>query len=199
MRRLIRISLALLFCVGIAACAVAWLLDLVPPAFRGGADRAKHRISQNETANGAEATWAGATAKRSANVYEIVLDKFEDGGYDTAVRFMAPIRDLGSLEELRESVRGRGRRALSALRADYDRLPPLDSKPNREQILKKVQLEQSIGFVHMYDGRFLEATSWLERALETSRAPGSAGDDSEPDQGGAGYRRHAARRDRELP
>ncbi len=173
MRRLIRLSLALFFCVGIAAGVVVWLLDLAPPGWSGWADGAQHRISTKN-----EAAWTRArqgrgrgTGKASDRKFSsFVLDKFEDGGYQTAIGFMAPIRDLGSLEELRESVRGRGRLALSALRADYDRLPALDSKPNRDQIVKKALLEQSIGFVHMYDGRFLEATSWLERALETSRA-----------------------------
>ncbi len=169
MRRLIRLSLAGLICVGIAAGAVVWLLDLAPLRWNGGADRTRYRNSLQETASGAGAAAASDPGKRSANVYELVLDKFEDGGYATAVRYMAPIQDLVSLEDLRESVRGRGRRALSALRADYDRLAPLNSKPTRDQIVKKATLEQSIGFVHMYDGRFLEATSWLERALETSR------------------------------
>ncbi len=41
----------------------------------------------------------------------MVLEKFEDGGYETAVRFMAPIKDLGSLSELREAIGGRGPRA----------------------------------------------------------------------------------------
>ena len=34
----------------------------------------------------------------------------------------------------------------------------------------KLRLEQSIGFVHMYEGRFRDAGTWLEKALETGRS-----------------------------
>ena len=54
-------------------------------------------------------------------VFDIVLDTFEDGGYRTAVPFAAPIHDPTSLQELRESVRGRGRRGIAALKAKYER------------------------------------------------------------------------------
>ena len=83
---------------------------------------------------------------------------------------MAPIRDLGSLQELRESVRGRGRRGISALKAQYEQLQ-LDSPPTRDQILEKVSLEQSIGFLYMYEGKFLEAASWLERRSRPAGRP----------------------------
>ena len=62
---------------------------------------------------------------------------------------MAPIRDLGSLQELREAVRGRGRRGISQVRAQYDKSEPrFPLKP--AQTLEKITLEQSIGlFVHV--------------------------------------------------
>ena len=84
--------------------------------------------------------------------------------YSTASPFTGPIRDPGSLQELREAVRGRGRRGIAALRAKYDELR-LDSPPTREQIVERLQLEQSIGFLYMYEGKFLEAAAWIEQAL----------------------------------
>ena len=107
---------------------------------------------------------------RHPAVFDIVLDKFEDGGYDAAVRFTAPIRDPESLQELRESVRGRGRRGIRDLKAKFERLEPA-SPPTREQLLEKISLQQSIGFLYMYEGSFLEATSWLEQALGVARDP----------------------------
>jgi len=68
--------------------------------------------------------------------YFLAYQPFEDGGFSVAYRHMAPIRDLGSLDELREAVRGRGRRAISALRAQYDQLR-LDSPPTQAQTEKK--------------------------------------------------------------
>ena len=197
MWRLIRLAVAGLFCIAIAAGVVIWLLDLAPASWKG-VNSTSRRGLENSGARGA-GTNDNATreAGRSPVTYDLVLEKFEDGGYNTAVRFMAPIKDLGSLQELRESVRGRGRRALAALRADYGQLS-LDTKSGSEQILKKMGLEQSIGLVHMYDGRFLEATSWLEKALETESSRRVVQDDSEPNQGRAWDRGHAARRDREL-
>jgi hypothetical protein len=101
-------------------------------------------------------------------VYDVVLDKFEDGGYEAAVQFMGSIKDPGSLQELREAIRGRGRRAISALRASYDQLPP-DASAAAEQARKRAALERSIGLVYMYEGKFLEAASWIDRALKTSQ------------------------------
>jgi hypothetical protein len=94
--------------------------------------------------------------------------KFEDGGYNTAIRFMAPLKDAASLQELREVVRGRGRRGISVLRSQYEKLQ-FDTSISVEQAKEKLLLEQSIGFLYMYEGRFPEASTWLEKALETCR------------------------------
>ena len=53
---------------------------------------------------------------------------------------------------------------------NYEQLQ-LDSPPTHDQNIKKLSLEQSIGLLYMYDGKFLEAASWLQKALESSRAP----------------------------
>ena len=82
---------------------------------------------------------------------------------------MAPIQDRGSLQEIRESIRGRGRRGIAALRVKYDQ-HVLDSPPSREQDLKKASLEQELGFLYMYEGKFLESASWLQKALATVRS-----------------------------
>jgi hypothetical protein len=159
----IRAGLAGVICIGAAVVAGFWMLRPNPSA----------EPSRPEPPRGLDAaktspTAAGAQGKAAS--YDIVLETFEDGGYKTAMPFMAPIRDPRSLQELRESVRGRGRRGIAALRAEYDKLK-LDSPPTREQTLKKISLQQSLGLLYMYEGKFLEAASWLEKALEASRGP----------------------------
>jgi hypothetical protein len=105
-------------------------------------------------------------------VYDLISVAFEDGGYATAMEYMSSIRDPNSLEELRDAVRGRGHRGLSTLKPKYDKLH-IDATPSAEQLREKMTLEQSIGFLYMYEGEFLAATSWLNRALETSGAAGA--------------------------
>jgi FG-GAP-like repeat/ASPIC and UnbV len=169
MRRLIQLSLAAVFCVGVAAGAVFWLVGLAPPIWtRAGAGRL-HGLDADGGRGSLAVEKPGKEDRRLPRTLDLVLEKFEDGGYDTAVRFMAPIKDLGSLSELRAAVGGRGPRALAALEGEYAQIK-LEPEPSREQVLKKVQLEQSVAFVHMYDGRFREASAWLEKALETSRS-----------------------------
>ncbi len=168
MSRLIKLSLAGLFCAGVAAGAVIWLADLRAPGSKAGVPTVRGGPNVDGTRRGGLVDKVAGGDRRAGTTFELVLETFEDGGYGTAVRFMAPIKDPGSLAELREAIRGRGPRALAALEADYARIK-LDSKASREQILEKVNLEQSIGFVHMYDGRFPEASAWLRKALESSR------------------------------
>lgn len=104
-------------------------------------------------------------------VFDLNLDRFEDGGYAVAMSVPAPARDLGSLQELRESVRGRGRRGIRRLYATYDKLH-LDSPPSKPQLAEKAKLERSIGLLYMYDGKFLEAAEWIEKAMDTCRGDG---------------------------
>ncbi len=165
MRNLIRLTLAALFCVGVAVAAAVVLMNPGLLKWRRGEPPRPRNVV--DRAAGGEAPGAVAGPGQPV-VFDVVLDKFEDGGYQTAVRFAAPIHDPASLQELRESVRGRGRRGITALKAKYEQLRP-DSPPTRQQILEKIGLQQSIGFLYMYEGSFLEAAEWLLQALEASR------------------------------
>jgi hypothetical protein len=156
--------------VGIAVAAVIWLLDLAPGTSRQAGRPVRTNEPRDTSRTGPDIA-ATTDAPKQAVVYDIVLETFEDGGYSTATKFMAPVRDLGSLQELREAVRGRGRRGILTQRARLEQLQ-LGSPPSREQLIKKLALQQSIGFLYMYEGKFLECAQWLERALETSQAPG---------------------------
>ncbi len=101
---------------------------------------------------------------------------FPDTGiFETAYPYTGTIRDTNSLDELREAVRGRGRRGLIALRTQYDQLS-VDSPPTLAQLSEVIPLARSIAFLYMYEGKFSEAASWLGRALELSRRPGISPD-----------------------
>jgi FG-GAP-like repeat/ASPIC and UnbV len=163
----IRVVLAGLFCIVAAAGAVTMLMNPELVAWKRS-DRPRHGNAGTETSHAGRGRAAADSPKRAA-AFDIVPERFEDGGYSTAFRSMAPIRDRGSLQELREAVRGRGRRGIAALREQYDQLQ-LDSPPTQAQTLKKLSLEQSIGIIYTYDGKFLEAAAWIEKALETGRS-----------------------------
>ncbi len=169
MQRLIRVSLAGMFCVGVAACVVIWLAGLFPPMWTGAGELRPRGLGADGAQGAPKGEDSAGEDRRKARKFELILEKFEDGGYETVVRFMAPIKDLGSLGELRAAIGGRGPRALAALEAEYA-LFKLESEPSAEQVQKKLRLEQSIGFVHMYEGRFRDAGAWLEKALETGRS-----------------------------
>jgi FG-GAP-like repeat/ASPIC and UnbV len=172
MRALLQFCLVGILCVATAGIAVNYLLGtgartgwLAASHLHVGAKRVTAPSNSSASAIGQH-----VLRQLPRNDYEVALDRFEDGGYETAMRFMAPIRDPGSLQELREAVRGRSRRGISLLRADYAERA-VSSPLTSGQKAEKAALEQAIGFLYMYDGKFLEASSWLERALQTSRDP----------------------------
>jgi hypothetical protein len=160
--------LAGLFCLGVAAVAAIWLLNL-PPRARRQTERPRPAGAASESGTGGGGPSQAPDAQKQVGTYLVALDTFEDGGYGIAIRYMAPIRDVGSLDELREAVRGRGRRGITAVRAQLGRLA-LDSPPTQKQMLQKIALEQSLGLLYMYEGKFLEAASWIEQALTESKA-----------------------------
>ncbi|MFI5454110.1 MAG: FG-GAP-like repeat-containing protein [Isosphaerales bacterium] len=169
MRFLLRFVLVGICCVAIALGVVAWITGLdwwgkSPQSVQGDSEAsppaAKTHLETFPDPN------APGT---SAQVYLETTDL--DGDiFTAALPFTGAIRDPRSLEDLREARRGRGRRGITALRAQYDQLH-LNSPPTFEQVLKAVPLARQIAFLYMYEGRLSDATSWLERALDFSRRP----------------------------
>ncbi len=172
MRHLIRIALVGLLCVGVAAGAVVVLMHPELLAWGGprGRTRPGPRAATRPDSGGRGAAEKSGPRADEPLVFDLFRDKFEDGGYQTAAHFAAPIRDPASLQELRESVRGRARRALSDLKARYERRR-LEPRAGLDQRLEWITLQQRIGFLYMYEGKFREAAAWLEQALEAARDP----------------------------
>ncbi len=96
--------------------------------------------------------------------------EFDGDMFDTAVPFMGPIRDARSLDDLRESRRGRGRRGIAALRARFSQLP-LEPPLKLDEVRNAIKLARSIGLLYMHEGKLTDAASWLDRALQMSRRP----------------------------
>ncbi|WP_168221905.1 FG-GAP repeat domain-containing protein [Aquisphaera giovannonii] len=156
MRRASFIELAL---VTAAVAGVFWFLRSHP-------DLGRRAASPTPAATGS----SGSFEVAGSRAYDLIEDRFEDGGYAAAMKWSGPIRDETSLQELRESLRGRSRRGLRELRAAYDGLRP-DSPPTEQQTIQKASLEQSIGFLHMFEGQFRDASEWLGKALESCKGP----------------------------
>ena len=169
MRVLVGTFLTGIFCVATALGVVTWLTTS-----DGGTKRRPDRPRVSEP--DARASAAGRNSPGSADErgqraeLEIIRDEFEDGGDGTASPVHGPDPRPGSLEELREAVRGRGRRGIAALWAKYDDLR-LGSPPTQQQAIERVLLQKSIGLLYMYEGKFAEASAWIEKA--PGRQPGA--------------------------
>jgi hypothetical protein len=87
----------------------------------------------------------------------------EDSGFELALGFTPPVRDRGSLDEVREAVGGRAKRGIAALREQIDRLSPGDAD--------RAQLEMMVGLLHMYAGEFREAEPWLDAVVDNTSLP----------------------------
>jgi hypothetical protein len=167
MRFVLRIALAGICCLAIAAGSVVWItsLDVRGKTPRSVADPQKELAP---AANPLQEAFPDPNAPGTgAQVYAERID-FDGDIAPTAFAYTGPIHDRRSLDELREAIRGRGRRGIVSVRKHYDRLR-LDSRPTQEQAVQAIPLARSLAFLYMYEGKLAEATSWLERALEMSR------------------------------
>jgi hypothetical protein len=158
MRRFLRLLAVLGLCLGVAAGVIAWLTAPERPSRTGRAPSLAHAAPPSRTVD-------------EPGVFDVFLDRFEDGGYGTAVRFMAPIRDRASLLELGHAVRGRSERGIRDLLASQQRLTAL-TRPSTNQLLERISVEKSLGLLFLYEGRFAEAKESFERALKSCRADG---------------------------
>jgi hypothetical protein len=95
----------------------------------------------------------------------------EDGGVGLASLFSGPIHDPGSLKELREAIRVRGRLGLAVLGAERDQLH-LDAHSPEADVRRGVVLQKNIGLLLMYEGRFAEAAAAIEAARALVRSAG---------------------------
>jgi tetratricopeptide (TPR) repeat protein len=94
---------------------------------------------------------------------------FDDSGYATAFRFSKAITDPTSLTQIRDSVVGRGRRAIAYLEGKLAELPVGDpASPSRA-----ADIHLLLASVLMYEGRWGEASAQFEKAqtADPKRSP----------------------------
>jgi hypothetical protein len=95
----------------------------------------------------------------------------DDSGYSLGYLWTAPIKDRSSLAECVEACRGRSQRGIASLRrelAPYSKPGPLTP----DESMEKCKIESRIALLHMYEGDFVEADRWIEKAVASAGAPG---------------------------
>jgi len=159
-RRFSRVGLAVLVIAAIAVPGV-WLLT--------DPDLGKS-ISAWRAAGTSGRRTERSTTSRSEPETPLYSESFiDDSGYSSALRYSAPIGDRSSLAQCYASAAGRAQRGIADLQSQLDQLAqdPLSPFGNEDS---KVKLQALISTLYMYDGRFAEASSWIEKALAENRS-----------------------------
>ena len=117
--------LAVTCCAAIVLGVTVWSTRKPSSGKTAGATRSKADVSKSTTRAGLESFPDPNAPGTSARVF-IDRDSFDQDIFDTALLFLGPIRDAGSLDEVREAVRGSRppgpRRAARAIRPAPPRL-----------------------------------------------------------------------------
>ncbi len=171
MRSIVAVILAGILCVAIAVTVVASFVGVdwwQKPAHKVPSAGPVQRPAPAVTA--LLQTYPDPNAPGTSSWIFVERHDFDGDIAPTAQPYAGVVRNHQSLDELRESLRGKGRRGIAALRAQYDQLR-LDSPPTLAQAVKAIPLARSIAFLYMYEGKFTEATEWLEQAMTVCRRP----------------------------
>ena len=170
MRFALRIAGVGAACVAVAVGVAAWMVGLywLPKTPEQTESVSDVKVAG---ADGDVRLYSDANAPGTGSQIFVDRGLIDDDIFNTALEYTGLVRDPKSLEDLREAIRGRGRRGIADLRSKYEHLP-MGKHPTIEQLSAALPLARSIAFLFMYDGKFAEAAAWLERACELSRAPG---------------------------
>jgi hypothetical protein len=155
MRGVLRVGL-----VGLAIVATALLVvaTLTNPGLAGASLRAILRLAPGV------ASRPGRAPDESSQRFALVSARFlDDSGYQLAGALTPAIEDQGSLEQVRAAVRVRAESGRSTLLGQLARLDamPVDRTGHD---LRRATLQAKIGMLFMYEGRFQDASRWLEKA-----------------------------------
>jgi hypothetical protein len=154
MQNILRIGLALATIAAIAAAAV-WVLsdpNLGRPASASRAARDSTRRTD-----------AGAHSRSDPRVPYFSDHYIDDSGYDLAFRYSTPIADRSSLRQCYESAADRSRRGIAEVQALLDQLTTEFPRPP-DYDHRRAMLQTFVGLLHMYDGRFTDASAWFHKA-----------------------------------
>jgi hypothetical protein len=93
---------------------------------------------------------------------------FESAGFWAACRYTGTIADRGSLDQVRDAVRGRASRGIDELCSTLRSVAP----DSAERPFVSFQIHATIALLLMYDGRFEEAATLTQLALDESTDAG---------------------------
>ncbi len=156
-------------CLAIAAGAAAWLVGfdvwksapIAPP---------QTAPAQQQDASALPDAFPDPNAPGTNALIYVERSDLDYGIGSTAIAYMGTVHDHTSLDELRESQKGMGRRGIADLRAQYERLK-IDSNATLKQVSSAILLARAIGLLYMFEGKFAEANEWLEQGLSLCRRP----------------------------
>jgi FG-GAP-like repeat/ASPIC and UnbV len=163
MRKAIKIAI-----VALLAGAFLGALALVVTAGLGGDDSRSRPAVSRAGRGGPGSPPTGASARSFPSIPPFGAGGFETGGYATAALFTGPIADRGSIGQVREAFATRARRGIADRLAELETIPRDAPDPS----FRRLRVQATVVFLLMYEGRFVEAAEWTERALrENPGAP----------------------------
>jgi hypothetical protein len=155
MRTFLRIGLAGLAIAALAGGAV-WILT--------DSQIGRLAVTSRPAAASSQRKKAGASGRSDPRVPVFSDNYMDDSGYDLAFRYSAPIADRGSLSQCYDSAAGRSTRGIADLQSLIAELAIAQPRPP-DYDRRRAMLQIFIGLLHMYDGRFTDASSWFQKAM----------------------------------
>ena len=106
-----------------------------------------------------------APGSRSGSKVKLFSENYlDDSGNSLAFRYSAPIADRHSLAQCCASAAGRSRRGIGEVLSQLDQLEQARPRPP-DYDHRRAMFQTFVGLLHMYDGRFTEASSWFGKAV----------------------------------
>ena len=149
--------------LGLALGVVVVLTDPKPKTLAERAWRSITAMSERRASPPSDGGGAVVSEEKLPPFSDVI---FDDSGYGQAVTLSAPIANPtsltnpASLSEIRDSVRGRGRRGIAYFEGKLAALPPDDPASSYHAR----QLQTLIGTFLMYEGRWDEASARFAKA-----------------------------------
>ena len=157
MRTIVRVVLAGLV-IGAVAVASVWVLSNPDLGKAASATRAT-RVPDPR----AEPS-AGSRGRAGSEVRLFGENYLDDSGNSLAFRYSAPIADRHSLAQCCASAVGRSRRGIAEVLSQLGQLEQGRPRPP-DYNHRRAMFQAFIGLLHMYDGRFTEASAWFGKAV----------------------------------
>jgi len=156
-RTLLRVGRVGLAALVVAAIVIVGIWVLTDPDFGKSTSASRAAVASSRREE------PGSRARSEPRSPLFSESSIDDSGYSSAFRFSAPIADRGSLAQCYTSAAGRAQRGIADLKSQLDQLAKDRPRPP-DYDDRRTMLQTSIAVLHMYDGRFNEASSWFDKA-----------------------------------